>query len=86
MLEFEYVKSNWKFVYNLSFQAAAALDKLPYHTLACQELGLRVNSVSSGLLEDDIIVRFIFEFFKLYPHEFFNFRQYRKLKSCHKHL
>ncbi|EFO92821.1 hypothetical protein CRE_18212 [Caenorhabditis remanei] len=36
-------------------QAAVALDKLPYHTLSCQELGLRVNSVSSGLLEDDII-------------------------------
>ncbi|CAI5451702.1 unnamed protein product [Caenorhabditis angaria] len=34
--------------------ATQALNKLPFHTLSCQELGLRVNSVSSGLLEDDI--------------------------------
>lgn len=26
------------------------------HTLKCQELGLRVNSVSSGLIEEDVNV------------------------------
>lgn len=37
--------------------ATAALDKLVNEQLACFELGVRVNSVSSGLLEDDIKVR-----------------------------
>uniref|UniRef100_A0A1I7XI63 HpcH_HpaI domain-containing protein n=1 Tax=Heterorhabditis bacteriophora TaxID=37862 RepID=A0A1I7XI63_HETBA len=35
-------------------QAAEALDKLAVQPLSCYELGLRVNSVASGLLEDDV--------------------------------
>ncbi|CAB3396728.1 unnamed protein product [Caenorhabditis bovis] len=37
-------------------QAVEFLNKVDYSSLACQELGLRVNSVSSGLIEDDIKV------------------------------
>ncbi|KAK5969750.1 Citrate lyase subunit beta protein mitochondrial [Trichostrongylus colubriformis] len=35
-------------------QATQALDKLSGERLRCFELGLRVNSVASGLLEDDV--------------------------------
>ncbi|KJH50959.1 HpcH/HpaI aldolase/citrate lyase family protein, partial [Dictyocaulus viviparus] len=35
-------------------QAAEALDKLMGQKLLCFELGLRVNSVSSGLIEEDV--------------------------------
>ncbi|KIH62141.1 HpcH/HpaI aldolase/citrate lyase family protein [Ancylostoma duodenale] len=35
-------------------QATKALDKLAGEQLRCFELGLRVNSVASGLLEDDV--------------------------------
>ncbi|XGW05481.1 hypothetical protein V3C99_016103 [Haemonchus contortus] len=35
-------------------QATQALDKLSGRKLRCFELGLRVNSVASGLLEDDV--------------------------------
>uniref|UniRef100_A0A7I4YXD7 Citramalyl-CoA lyase, mitochondrial n=1 Tax=Haemonchus contortus TaxID=6289 RepID=A0A7I4YXD7_HAECO len=35
-------------------QATQALDKLSGQKLRCFELGLRVNSVASGLLEDDV--------------------------------
>ncbi|PIO56248.1 HpcH/HpaI aldolase/citrate lyase family protein, partial [Teladorsagia circumcincta] len=37
-------------------QATQALDKLSGQRLRCFELGLRVNSVASGLLEDDVKV------------------------------
>lgn len=37
-------------------QATQTLDKLIGQHLNCFELGLRVNSVASGLLEDDVKV------------------------------
>ncbi|KAK6052610.1 HpcH/HpaI aldolase/citrate lyase family protein [Cooperia oncophora] len=38
-------------------QATQALDKLSGQRLSCFELGLRVNSVASGLLEDDEVCK-----------------------------